>query len=150
MSDTVLGMTTSANGQLPPKLASIVEMFRGMPKGMRLNALLDYAKRLPETPQKYLDHPEFMRPVPECTSPFFLVVEQEEGRVTLFFKVPEEAPTVRGYASVLKEGLDGETIETILAVPDQFYMDMGLSELITPLRMRGMGAILGRIKNELR
>lgn len=135
---------------MPEKLQTIVEMFKGMPKAMRLQALLDYSRRLPQPPQQYLDHPEFMKPVPECTSPFFLITEGDGEAVHIHFKVPEEAPTVRGYAGILKEALDGESAETILGVPDQFYLDMGLSELITPMRMRGMGAILMRLKNELR
>ena len=114
---------------------------------MRLQALLEYSKKLPPLPKKYEEHPEFLQPVPECTSPFFLVTEKDDqGGVHLYFKVPEEAPTVRGYASILHEALDGESPETILSVPDQFYMDMGLTELITPMRLRGMGAILMRLK----
>lgn len=142
--------TATAPEAMPKKLADIVNMFQSMPKAMRLQALLDYSKKLPEPPQRYLDHPEFMKPVPECTSPFFLITEREGDVVHLHFKVPPEAPTVRGYAGILKEALDGESAETILSVPDQFYMDMGLSELITPLRMRGMGAILLRLKGELK
>lgn len=136
---------------LPEKLQNIVNMFRSAPKPLRLQALLEYSRKLPPLPEKYVEHPEFLQPVPECTSPFFLVTEQnEQGEVNLYFKVPEEAPTVRGYAGILREALNGESPETILKVPDQFYMDMGLSELITPMRLRGMGAILMRLKNDVR
>jgi cysteine desulfuration protein SufE len=139
---------------LPEKLAAIAAMFKSAPKPLRLQALLEYSKKLPPVPEKYLEHPEFMQPVPECASPFFLVTELETGQeadhVKMFFKVPEEAPTVRGYAGILTEGLQGATPEQILNVPDQFYMEMGLSELITPMRLRGMGAILHRLKNAVR
>lgn len=134
---------------LPPKLREIVQMFKAAPEGMRLAALLDYSKRLAPLPEKYVQHPEFLQPVPECTSPFFLVAEKDGAGVQLFFKVPEEAPTVRGYAGILTEGLKGTSRAEILGVPEQFYMDMGLSELITPMRLRGMGAILQRLKNEV-
>jgi len=141
----------ASNAALPDKLQGIVSMFKSAPKSLRLQALLEYSRKLPPLPEKYVEHPEFMQPVPECTSPFFLVTEQEpEGGVHLHFKVPEEAPTVRGYAGILHEALDGESPETILSVPDNFYMDMGLSELITPMRLRGMGAILMRLKNVVR
>lgn len=141
---------TSEPAALPPKLQNIVNMFRSAPKSLRLQALLEYSKKLPPLPEKYVEHPEFMQPVPECTSPFFLVTERDEtGGVQMHFKVPEEAPTVRGYAGILHEALNGEQPATILGVPDQFYMDMGLSELITPMRMRGMGAILMRLKREV-
>ncbi|TDE86827.1 MULTISPECIES: SufE family protein [Deinococcus] len=136
---------------LPEKLQNIVNLFRSAPKPLRLQALLEYSRKLPPLPEKYVEHPEFLQPVPECASPFFLVTEQnEQGGVNLYFKVPEEAPTVRGYAGILREALNGESPETILKVPDQFYMDMGLSELITPMRLRGMGAILMRLKNDVR
>ncbi|GGN38347.1 SufE family protein [Deinococcus daejeonensis] len=142
---------TDAAPALPEKLQSIVTMFRSAPKPLRLQALLEYSKKLPGLPEKYLEHPEFLQPVPECTSPFFLVTEQDEqGGMHLYFKVPEEAPTVRGYAGILHEALDGAQPEEILSVPDQFYMDMGLTELITPMRLRGMGAILMRLKNDVR
>lgn len=140
----------TAPAPLPEKLQNIVGMFKTLPKPMRLQALLEYSRKLPDLPEKYAEHPEFLKPVPECASPFFLVTEQDEaGKVNLFFKVPEDAPTVRGYAGILHEALNGETPETILSVPDQFYMDMGLSELITPMRMRGMGAILMRLKRDV-
>ncbi|GGR25940.1 SufE family protein [Deinococcus ruber] len=142
-------MTDSAPA-LPEKLANIAQMFRSAPKALRLQALLEYSRKLPALPATYLEHPEFMQPVPECASPFFLVTEKEGDSVKMYFKVPEEAPTVRGYAGILTEGLQGATPEEILNVPDQFYMEMGLSELITPMRLRGMGAILHRLKNEVR
>lgn len=135
---------------LPPRLQEIMSMFRAAPKALRLQALLDYSRKLPPLPDKYAEHPEFLKPVPECTSPFFLVTEKnDQGGVEMYFKVPEEAPTVRGYAGILREALSGETPETILSVPDQFYMEMGLTELITPMRLRGMGAILMRLKRDV-
>ena len=143
-------MTDSAAPALPEKLDAIARMFKSAPKPLRLQALLEYSKKLPPVPEKYLEHPEFMQAVPECASPFFLVTEQDEGNVKMFFKVPAEAPTVRGYAGILTEGLQGATPEEILNVPDQFYMEMGLSDLITPMRLRGMGAILHRLKNAVR
>ncbi|GAA4019036.1 SufE family protein [Deinococcus rubellus] len=135
---------------LPGKLQDIVNLFRTAPKALRLQALLEYSKKLPPLPQKYAEHPEFMQPVPECASPFFLVTEPQGDGVAMYFKVPEEAPTVRGYAGILAEGLSGATREQILNIPDQFYMEMGLSELITPMRLRGMGAILMRLKTQVK
>ena len=46
--------------------------------------------------------------------------------------------------------LDGQRTEVILDVPDDFYYDMGLEEVVTPMRLRGMGAILARIKRKVR
>ncbi|AFZ67634.1 SufE family protein [Deinococcus peraridilitoris] len=140
-------MTQSA---LPDKLQNIVKMFRSAPKPLRLQVLLEYSKKLPGLPERYQNHPELLESVPECTSPFFLVTEVEGGQVDLFFDVPPEAPTVRGYAGILTEGLAGASPEDVLSIPDDFYNEMGLNELITPMRLRGMGAILHRLKNQVR
>ncbi len=70
--------------------------------------------------------------------------------VTLHFEVPRESPTMRGYAGILADGFDGATANEILAVPDTFYLAMGIEEVVSALRLRGMGAILARIKHQLR
>ncbi len=68
----------------------------------------------------------------------------------LFFDAPPEAPTTRSYAGILYEGLNAEPVEKVLAVPDHFYLEMGLGEAITPLRLHGMAAILRTIKRQIR
>ncbi|MBB6098923.1 cysteine desulfuration protein SufE [Deinobacterium chartae] len=135
--------------KLPPKLREIVQLFASAPKSMRLQALLEYSKKVPALPERYQGH-NAMEQVHECQSPFFLATEVEDGRLKLYFDVPAEAPTVRGYAGILSEGLGGETPEAVLNVPDDFYYEMGLAELITPMRLRGMSAILHRLKNQAR
>ncbi len=145
-------MNTSA---LPAALAEIVDDFQALTEAERLQLLLEFSRQLPELPERLKDHPELMEQVVECQSPLFLTLELEpadgggSGRVRLFFKAPPEAPTTRGFASVLHEGLDGLTVQEILAVPDDMPELLGLTRAITPLRMRGMTAMLGRIKRQL-
>ena len=92
-----------------------------------------------------------MEPVPECQSPLFLHVDAaDRDNVRLYFSAPAEAPTTRGFAAILAAGLDKQSADDILAVPDDFYSDLGLAALISPLRLRGMSAMLARIKRHLR
>ena len=70
--------------------------------------------------------------------------------VLKFFSAPPEAPTTRGFASILRTGLDGEPAAGILAVPDDFYVKLGLGQAVSPLRLRGMAAMLARIKRQVR
>jgi len=135
---------------LPDRLQTIVDVFATSPKEFRLEALLDYSRRLPDLPERFTDDPGLLEEVPECQTPFFLATEvDDDGAVHMFFSAPPESPTVRGYAGLLLDGLEGATVEEVLAVPNDFYVGMGLEEVVTPLRLRGMGAILGRLKRQL-
>ena len=131
------------------ELQKIAGMFANAPRQVRLQALLDYSRRLPELPERLENDPDLLVDVPECQTPFALRVEREDGAVRIYFKVPAEAPTVRGYAGILHDALDGAPPEEILAVPNDFYQHMGLQEAVSGQRLRGMGAILVRLKSEV-
>lgn len=131
------------------ELQKIATMFAESPKQIRLQALLDYSRRLPELPARLEEDPELLVDVPECQTPFALRVEPENGNVRIYFRVPAEAPTVRGYAGILHDSLDGAPPEEIMQVPNDFYQYMGLQEAVSGQRLRGMGAILARLKAEV-
>jgi cysteine desulfuration protein SufE len=89
--------------------------------------------------------------VEECQSPVFLFVEVDESNIVhLFFSAPREAPTTRGFASILHEILDGRTVDEVLAVDDDFPGRLGLDEAVSALRMRGIRAMLYRIKRQVK
>ncbi|MGH9181735.1 MAG: SufE family protein [Acidimicrobiales bacterium] len=135
---------------MPDALARIVELFAGAPKDLRLQALLEYSRKLPALPPGLAGNRDAMEQVPECQTPFFLASAVDDaGRVSLYFDVPPEAPTTRGFASILSAGLSGATAEQVLATPNDFYTKMGLAEVISSLRLRGMSAILGRLKRQV-
>lgn len=145
---------------LPEALAEIVEDFQSVPDPQRLELLLEFSEELPELPERYAGHEDEMEQVIECQSPLFLAIELEDpgpgGRpaspdsiVRVFVSAPPEAPTSRGFASVLSQGLDGLPAREVLAVPEDISARLGLQKALTPLRLRGMSAMLGRIKRNI-
>ena len=138
---------------LPEALADIAEDFRAMSVNDRLQLLLEFSEGLPRLPERYADHPELMEPVPECQSPVFLLTEVDDdpaSTVHLHFSAPREAPTTRGFAGILREGLDGLPAAELLAAPDDVSSRLGLERAVSPLRLRGMAGMLGRIKRQVR
>ncbi len=130
------------------ELQEIIEEFAEAPKEMRLPILLDFANGLKPLPEGMAR--DELEQVHECQTPFFVVANvDDDRRVTLHFDAPPEAPTTRGYAGVLEAGLSGGTVDEVLDTPADFFTGMGLNELISPLRMRGMGAILARVKRQV-
>jgi len=135
---------------LPPRLQEIVEDFALAEGREKLELLLQYANELPPLPAWLKEHKERMEPVPECMTPVFAHAEVENGAMRYYLDVPDEAPTVRGYAAILSQGLNGLAPEQILNVPITFYERMGLSGVLSGQRLNGMRAILARLKHYAR
>jgi cysteine desulfuration protein SufE len=141
----------AGSGDLPESMAGIVDDFQSLSERDRLQLLLDFSRELPPLPPELVAHREAMEPVPECQSPVFLLVAVDPGsRVHLWFDAPAEAPTTRGFAGILREGLDGLTAPEVLALPDDVPERLGIGAAVSPLRLRGMAGMLGRIKRQVR
>ena len=137
--------------ELPEQLAEIREDFLGLEVRDRLQLLLEFSNELPELPEHYREHPDLLERVVECQSPVFIFVDVDEHDIVhLYATAPKEAPTTRGFASILVQGLAGLTVEQVLAVPDDYPNTIGLTEAVSPLRIRGMTALLGRAKRQIR
>jgi cysteine desulfuration protein SufE len=136
---------------LPDNLAQIREDFHDLELRDRLQLLLEFSNELPELPERYVGHPDLLERVEECQSPVFMFVEVDEQNIVhLFVTAPKEAPTTRGFASILVQGLAGLTVQEVLDIPDDFPQDLGLTEAVSPLRVRGMTALLVRAKRQIR
>ena len=116
----------------------------------RLELLIEYASALPELPKRYADHPDLLERVEECQSPVYLFVEITGGLVELFITAPPEAPTTRSFASILHRSLSGQSINSVLDFDNEFPERLGITKLVSPLRMRGIRGMLARIKRQVR
>ncbi|MFC7464950.1 SufE family protein [Brachybacterium sp. GCM10030252] len=147
-------MTAATDGPaLPEAFAEIAEDFHALGGKDRLQLLLEFSQSLPELPERYAGHPELLEPVPECQSPIFLATEVDgtgrDATTRLFFSAPAEAPTTRGFASILAEALDGRTVGEVLDTPEAVTGQLGLAEVVSPLRLNGMAGMLVRIKRQV-
>lgn len=122
-------------------------MFREAPEDLIVPALLDHGRRLPDLPEGMTA--ETMEQVVECQSPFFFAVELDHDGIRGHFAVPEEAPSTRGFASVLAEGIEGASAEEVLAIPDDLYRHMRLDVVVTEQRLGGMEAVVKRLKRQV-
>lgn len=131
---------------IPPRLTEIIDDFASSEDRDKLELLLQYSDSLPPLPTEYQDHPEQMSQVHECMTPVFIQAKLDQGRIYYFFDVPLASPTVRGYAALLGEGVNGSSPAEILAIPGDFYLRMGLDNVLSHQRLNGIAAILGYMK----
>ncbi len=133
--------------ELPEKLQTFVDDFALLEGQEKLEYLLELAERLPPLPERLQADRDSMEIVHECMTTVFVRAEKDDdGRLTFYLDVPPESPTVRGYATILSEGLAGTTVEEVMAVPTEFYLAMGLQQVLSGQRLTGIGAILAHMK----
>jgi cysteine desulfuration protein SufE len=136
---------------LPERLAEIRDEFLELPEPERLQLLLEYSYELPPIPAEYEGHPELCERVVECQSPVYIVVDVDaDGTVAMHATAPQEAPTTRGFASILAQGLTGLSAAEVLAVPGDYPQSLGLTRVVSPLRISGMTGMLLRAQRQVR
>lgn len=143
-----LNVTTSH--AYPEALHTIIATFRRAAPEERLTLLLDYARRLPELPAEMASARDTMEQVNECQTPVFLLAQLHAGKVHYYLDVPQEAPTVRGFAGLLYQGLNGATPTEIAAIPNDLDLQLDLQKVLSPLRLIGLTALASRMKNQAR
>jgi cysteine desulfuration protein SufE len=129
-----------------PRLDEIVQDFQWAEGREKLELLIQYAESLPALPEHLQQERAVMEAVPECMTPVFIHTDCHNGQLTYYLDVPESSPTVRGYASILSQGLAGATPEQVLTLPANFYTAMGLHQVLTQQRLNGIEAILAHMK----
>jgi cysteine desulfuration protein SufE len=134
-----------------PGAQEIISAFAEVPQNLKLELLLEYSENLPALPEQYKDHPELLERVEECQSPVYLFVElDEQNVVSIFLTAPDEAPTTKGFASLLQLALDQQQAEKVLGFDDSFVDALGITDLVSPLRIRGLQGMLMRIKRQVK
>ena len=146
--------TTPAPGSpaLPAALAELIEDFGALAPAQRLEMLVEMGAEVPDLPEPYASDLTLMEQVTECQSPVYVAAEVTAAAphpTVIHISAPAEAPTTRGFAGVLSEGLAGLTAAEVLAVPTDLPARLGLDSLISPLRLGGMASLQGRIQRQV-
>jgi len=131
------------------ELNAIVTELGEADKQDRIEILIDFAKSLPPLPEHLAEFKDASHRVEECQSPVFLFVDVNDDRVWIHADAPLEAPTVRGFVSILIHGLQGATVEEVLKLRPDLLDRAGLPEILGMLRVRGLTGVLSRLKREV-
>lgn len=135
-----------ANADLDRALAR----FRAASREMRLQLLLAYARKLPELPSELIPARDAgLNRIQECQSPVYLWVATDQGKLRIHADVPQEAPTVRGFVSFLVSVLDGHPPSAAAGLPATLLEDMGLAEVLGPMRTQGLGGVIRRVRSAI-
>ena len=116
----------------------------------RLELLLEFAEKLAPIPPAYeAERDAGLNRVVECQTPVFLWVDVASDSVRIHAYVAPEAPTVKGFVSILVDIFNGAAPADVLAAPANLVQRFGLAEALGMVRLRGMQAIAHFIQSKV-
>lgn len=131
---------------LPKRLQEIVEEFAVCEGQEKLEHLLYYSEQFEPLPSWLEDIRDQMEEVHECMTPVFIHAHRDNGRLTFYFDVPAESPTVRGFAALMAQGTEHASPEEVVAIPEDFYLATGLNQVLSFQRLNGLVAMLAHMQ----
>jgi cysteine desulfuration protein SufE len=138
------------SGSVAQRVDAIASEFADLDPRERLELLLEFAEKLPPLPAKYKAQRDAgLNRVHECQTPVFLWTEVEDGQVHIYADVAREAPTVKGFVSVLVELFSDASPAEVLAIEPDLVNRFGLVEALGMVRMRGLHAIAHHIRRKI-
>lgn len=135
---------------VPARFAELVDEFAALTPPDRLQLLVELGEDLPDPPEALHGRAQLFERVTECQTPLSVLADVEgDGVVHLYFSAPPHGPVTRGFAGVLHAALDGAPAADVLALPAAAPSLLGLDGVVSPLRLRGFAALLGRVQRQV-
>ncbi len=132
---------------VPPSVARVLSYFRALSREEKMQALVQYSKKLEPVPERFraLDRAAYV--VPECQTPVELYPEQRaDGAIHFYADVDaRRSPTVAAFLAILLSAVNDHPPSTALAIPPDFTRQM-MESIGLGAREVGLNAMLMRIK----
>ena len=133
-------------GALPPSIDRVLKFFRSMGREEKMQALVQYSKKLEPLPERFrdVDHSRFN--VPECQTRVDIIPEVVDGKMYFYADLNvRQSPTVAAFLAILFSAINGEAPSTVLAIPNDFVRRM-MDGIGLAGREVGLNAMLARVK----
>ena len=135
---------------IPPSVQRVLDYFRSMGREEKMQALVQYARKLEPVPDRFRDLDRGAFTVPECQTRVDLFPEVRDGALWFYADLDRrQSPTIAAFLSILFSAVNGQPPQSVLAIPGDFVRvimtSMGLGT-----REVGLNAMLERIKRHAR
>lgn len=139
-------MQDTASGKLPPSVDRVLRLFRSMGREEKMQALVQYSRKLEPLPERYanLDRGEFN--VPECQTRVDIIPEVIDGRMHFYADLnARQSPTIAAVLAIVFSAVNGQPPATTLAIPSDFVRTL-MESIGLGTREPGLTAMITRLK----
>jgi cysteine desulfuration protein SufE len=132
---------------VPPSVARTLQYFRGLSREEKMQALVQYSKKLEAVPERFrsLDRAEFA--IPECQTQVDLYPDlRPDGTLHFYADVDaRRSPTIAAFLAILLAAVNDHPPATALGIPGDFARQM-MESIGLGAREAGLNAMLARVK----
>jgi cysteine desulfuration protein SufE len=136
--------------QTPPSIQRVLDYFRKLSREDKMQALVQYSKKLEPLPERFaaLDRTPFT--VPECQTRVDVFPELRDGKLYFYADLnPRQSPTIAAFLAILFSALNGHSPETTLSIPPDFVRNV-MDSIGLGAREVGLNAMVERLKRYAR
>jgi len=135
---------------LPPSIDRVLKLFRSMGREEKMQALVQYSKKLEPFPERFreLDRGSFN--IPECQTRVDIIPELQDGRMHFYADLnTRESPTIAAVLAIVFAAVNGQPPATTLAIPADFVRTL-MESIGLGAREPGLNAMITRLKRYAR
>lgn len=143
-------MTRSELDTLPPSIARVLSRFRAMSREDKMQALVQYSKKLEPLPERFaaIDRTNFT--IPECQTRVDIFPEARNGTIHFYADVNvRQSPTVAAFLAIVFSAVNDQPPSVMLAMPDDF-VSLVMENIGLGAREVGLNAMVARLKQYAR
>jgi cysteine desulfuration protein SufE len=142
--------SAAATTGIPPSIERVLRLFRSMSREEKMQALVQYSKKLEPFPERFgnIDRSAFT--VPECQTRVDIVPEVRDGKMHFYADLNiRESPTIAAVLAIVFGAVNDQPPSTTLGIPPDFVSTL-MESIGLATREPGLNAMIARLKRYAR
>jgi cysteine desulfuration protein SufE len=139
-----------ASSGIPPSVDRVLKLFRSMGREEKMQALVQYSKKLEPLPDRFKDLDRGSFTVPECQTRVDIIPEMRDGRMYFYADLNlRQSPTIAAVLAIIFGAVNGQPPSTTLGIPGDFVSIL-MESIGLAAREPGLNAMITRLKRYAR
>lgn len=131
---------------IPPSIDRVLRLFRSMGREEKMQALVQYSKKLEPLPDRFKDLDRGQFTVPECQTRVDIIPEVNDGKLHFYADLnARQSPTIAAILAIVFSAVNDQPPSTTLAIPSDFVRTL-MESIGLGAREVGLNAMINRLK----
>jgi cysteine desulfuration protein SufE len=131
---------------IPPSIDRVLKLFRSMGREEKMQALVQYSKKLEPLPERFKDIDRGSFNIPECMTRVDIIPEVRDGKIHFYADLNvRQSPTIAAVLAIIFAAVNGQPPSTTLGIPQDFVRIL-MESIGLGTREPGLNAMVMRLK----